>query len=258
MARNLDRQEEREKRRAILRKAEFEINIAEREVNEWKMHRRESPHTLGPVLENRTRTLSDILCSTPKDYGIAPDISNTYELAGLEGRIRDLEEIRKMESEKHRKEIERLEQLIDNIQDTRRNNQDRSGLEKALAKKDKEICELKEKVKKEEGMRAARGKAATNRSSSQNSFENPKKQKPGVPRGLNTANRSGENKKSDMDMVYWKTKAYELTTKYFTALKSLRVDLEKLREDCTNEWKVFRQTYQNAIKQINNSQRFKG
>ena len=257
MERNWDKQQEREKRRAILQKAEFEINIAEREVHEWKIHRKESPNALGPVIENKTHTLSDILSITPKDYSIAPDISNTYELMGIEHRIKDLEDLRRAESENHRKEIERLEQLIDNMQQNRKINQSGNDLDKLLAKKDREICELKQKLKSEDLARAKKGKGATPRCNSQNSFENPKKQKAAVPKPKNNMSGVCENKKPEQDSVHWKTKTYELTTKYFSALKSLREDLSKLRSDCTNEWKVFRQTYQVAIKQITNSQKFK-
>lgn len=233
MASRWDKEDEREKRKAILKKAEFEINLAEREVQEWKMHKRESPRC--PEIINKTHTLSDILAYTPHSYSPIP----SPDLMNLERRIRDLEEIRKEEKEKHRIEVERLEKLIDKMQQSRRSEQKQENLQgkyeaksRELLEKNKEIAELRGKAQKE----LKKPKTPAVRSSSHASFESSKPKRPPKP--------------TSSSATHWKTKAYELSTKYFITLKSMRQELSKIRSDCTSEWKTFRETFQNALKKI--------
>ena len=117
------------------------------------MHKRESPKSYE--IQNRSNTISDIFKS-PHQYSPIPEIPSP-KLQNIEKRIKDLEELRFYENEKHRKEIERLENMIDKMQQNRKNDPKVEILQKAfdqqckqLNDKDNEILALKGKIKLEE------------------------------------------------------------------------------------------------------------
>lgn len=255
MAKQWDVLTEKEKRREILRKAELEINLAEREVKEWKMHRRESPKPFEAEqksyeTEARSNTTSDILSRTPTRFSPINDPgSASPKLKYIEKRLKDLEDLRTYENEKHRKEIERLESLIDKMQQTRKSEPKTEHLQdlldektRELDRKTREIFELKSRLSSE-----AKKKPSIPRCTSHETVErgqktqNPTSQKPKKPL------KSPKLKPQD-DALYWKTKAYELSTKYFVALKSLRQDLNKLKNDSYSEWNNFKNVYKNLYK----------
>ena len=211
------------------------------------MHKRESPKSYE--IQNRSNTISDIFKS-PHQYSPIPEIPSP-KLQNIEKRIKDLEELRFYENEKHRKEIERLENMIDKMQQNRKNDPKVEILQKAfdqqckqLNDKDNEILALKGKIKLEEKKK----KNGTLRCTSHESIESQKKQK--ILVGKPNRPSTNDNKQLENELNYWKTKAYQLSTKYFTALKNMRKEVESIRSDCTNEWKNFRFTYQNTIKKI--------
>ena len=153
MSRPWDNPENREKRRAILQKAELEINLVEKEMNEWRLYKKDTPQSVEA--ESRNNTISDILCKTPTRYSPISDINIGSPSSGaVLKRLKEVEELRKSENKPHRKEIERLEGLIDKLQQDRKNDfkyeilqQSYNELSKELAKKNKEIVELKNLLK---------------------------------------------------------------------------------------------------------------
>jgi hypothetical protein len=250
MAKIWENPNDREKRRAILRKAELEINLAEREVQEWKLHRRESPKCLD--INNKSQNLSEILSKTPNNYSPALEFAPVSpSITSIEKRIKDMEIIRQTENDKHRKEIERLEAMIDKMQNSRKNDQKVEFLQQAFEEKsrevlikNKEISELRTKIKNNE---PKKNKNINVRCNSQESIDSQRKNKSLLPK---TLKNNYDNKQLEKEVKYWKNKAYELSNKYFAALKSMREEISKIKNDSANEWKVFRQGYQNVFKKI--------
>ncbi|OMJ79595.1 hypothetical protein SteCoe_20365 [Stentor coeruleus] len=246
---------EKEKRREILRKAELEINLAEREVKEWKIYRRESPKPYeadqkSNETEPRSNTISDILCRTPTCYSPINDPgSESPKLKYIEKRLKDLEDLRSYENEKHRKDTERLESLIDKMQQTRKSESKTDELQdlllektRELERKTREISELKSRLNSE-----SKKTHTIPRSTSQNTVERGQKtQNPNLQKHKNPL-KSPKPKPQD-DALYWKTKAYELSTKYFVALKSLRKDFNKLKKNSYDEWSNFKNEYKSLYK----------
>ena len=119
------------------------------------MHKRESPSVIEN--ESRSHTISDILSRTPNRFSpIIDTFTNSPNLKEIEKRIRDLEDIRQIENEKHRNEIERLESMIDKMQQNRKNDPKIDILQQAydqkakeLSLKNQEIIELRGKIKNE-------------------------------------------------------------------------------------------------------------
>lgn len=209
--------EELEKRRAVLRKAEFEINLAERELKEWKMHKKDSPSI--SEISSRTHILTELTPKTPTRNSTPQDFScSPSNLRTIEKRLRDLEEIRQVENEKHRKEIERLENMIDKMQDSRKIEPKFEVLQRAyqektneLERKNRELIELKSKN-----------------------------------RGRNVG-KSVEKPTFNCEELYWKEKAFELSGKYYNVIKGMRAELDKLKKNCQEEMKDLRLTLKSAL-----------
>lgn len=209
--------EDVEKRRAVLRKAEFEINLAERELKEWKMHKKDSPSI--SEISSRTHILAELTPktpprnSTPQDFTFSPSSLKT-----IEKRLRDLEEVRQVENEKHRREIERLENMIDKMQDSRKIEPKFEVLQRAyqektneLERKNRELMELKGKKK-----------------------------------GRNAGKSVGKPVFS-CEEQYWKEKAFELSSKYYNVIKGMRSELDRLKKSCQDEMKDLRLALKSAL-----------
>ncbi|OMJ87652.1 hypothetical protein SteCoe_10578 [Stentor coeruleus] len=261
MAKQLGDLSEKEKRREILRKAELEINLAEREVKEWKMHRRESPKPYKAEqksyeTEPRSNTTSDILCRTPTRYSPINDPSSASpKLKYIEKRLKDLEDLRSYENEKHRKEIERLESLIDKMQQARQSEPKTDQLQNLLLEKTRELDRKTQEISELKSRLISESKKKQNvpRCTSQEAFERGQKaQNPNIPKAKKPLKSPKTKLKPQDDTLYWKTKAYELSTKYFVALKSLRQDLNKLKNDYYSELNNFKDIYKSLYKNARN------
>jgi hypothetical protein len=233
--------ENREKRRAILRKAEFEVNLAERELKEWKSHKRDSPS----ITDTSYRTnLTENTCKTPTkttDSDIGDSSPTT--LKTIEKRLKDLEEVRQTENEKHRKEIERLENMIDKLQESRKIEPKFEVLQRAyleknneVERKNREILELNNRLKYLEKKRSGR---SLNREHSYSG-------RPFKPEDIKLAERAGKGQ--NIEEGHWRGKAMELSTKYFVALTGMREEINNLRKNCELEIKQLKTAYISAIK----------
>jgi len=220
MSKYRDDPDEKEKRRAVLRKAEFEINLAERELKEWKMHKKDSPSI--SEISNHTHFLTELSPSTPTRVSTYHDLTiSPSNLRAIEKRLKDLEEVRQIENEQHRKEIERLENMIDKMQDSRKIEPKFEVLQRAyqekaneLERKNRELIELKSRNKT--GVKS-----------------------------------TGKQRKGDES--HWKEKTFELSSKYFSALKGMREELNNLKKSCQDELKDFRLAYKSALSLCKNN-----
>ena len=229
MSKFLETPDDKEKRKAILRKAEFEVNLAERELKEWKVYRRDSPGVSD--ISYRTN-VTENTCKTPTRRTDSEGITTSPNLTIIEKRLKDLEEVRQIENEKHRQEIDRLESMIDKLQDSRKFEPKFEVLQRAyteknneVERKNREISELQSRLKYLE-----------------------KKRQSG--RSLNRENSyTGKPVKPALkEEGYWREKAYELSTKYFITLRTMREELDNLKKTCTTELKDLKSLYMAALK----------
>jgi hypothetical protein len=269
---------EREKRKGVLRKAEFGVNLAEKELEEWRRQRKEEGREIGKekfrgdedpgrekyeskavqrnitpvIVTDRKKSISSEASNKRfSQHSPITDISSiSPDDIKIEKKVKDLEELMQIEEKNHRCEIERLESMIKYMRENRKIDPKIEGLQKAYSET---VNELAKKCHELESLKAQQitkpnTKRLEIRHNSHSGLHKDKKSYDIKP--VKQKLKALPSKEIEDKSIYWKDKAISLSLKYKSLLKSMKSELSSLKSDFRSESSKLFEAYSSLLSLI--------